>query len=218
MKITDLRIDIFYTLLRPFSKWSRKGRMRTLLKIMNLKTDMSILDLGGLPSIWDNIPFKLNITVLNLPGTMERGTPTHHNIRYLEGDACEIPELDDRSFDLVFSNSVIEHVGSDDRQANFAREVRRLGRSYWIQTPSKWFPIEPHCGMPLWWFYPAKLRAYYINGWRRKYPTWTKMVEETTVLSKNTLRTFFPEGTLLSETVFGFTKSYIVYFRGASDS
>ena len=175
---------------------------------------MSILDLGGQPSFWNGVPLRLNLTILNLPGSLECNVPTHHNICYVEGDACDIRKFEDRSFDLVFSNSVIEHVGSTERQASFARQARRYGRSYWVQTPSKWFPIEAHCGMPFWWFYPIKLRGYFIQGWRNKYPEWTEMVEGTTVLSKADLIHLFPEATLWTETFCGLSKSYIVYFRG----
>ncbi|NJK36721.1 MAG: class I SAM-dependent methyltransferase [Oscillatoriales cyanobacterium RM1_1_9] len=44
----------------------------------------------------------------------------------LEGDACEVLDFSDNSFDLVFSNSVIEHVGSLERQTVFAQNVQRL--------------------------------------------------------------------------------------------
>ena len=64
----------------------------------------------------------------------------HHTFHVIEGDACSVEQFGDRSFDLVFSNSVIEHVGPPAKQAEFAHEVLRLGRSYWVQTPSKWFP------------------------------------------------------------------------------
>ena len=198
--------------MRPFSKWSRKRRMRTLMKLMGMREGMSVLDLGGHPTIWDDVPLRLNLTILNLPGRIERNIATHHNICYIEGDACDIGILEDRSFDLLFSNSVIEHVGPAEKQASFAREARRCGRSYWVQTPSKWFPIEAHCGMPFWWFYPVKFRHYFIKGWRKKYPAWTEMVEGTTVLSKTDLLRLFPEATLKTETFLWLSKSYIAYF------
>lgn len=213
MKIKDLRITIFYKLLRPFAKWSRKRRMRSFVNLMDVREGMSILDLGGQLTFWDNFPLRLNLTVLNLPGSFRYNVPTYHNICYVEADACNIGRFDDGSFDLVFSNSVIEHVGSAERQARFAREARRCGRSYWIQTPSKWFPIEAHCGMPFWWFYPVKLRDHFLKGWRNKYPEWAKMVEGTTVLSKADLIHFFPEATLWTETFCGLSKSYVMYFR-----
>lgn len=214
--IQDLRIDVFYMLVRLVSKRSRQGRMRAFVNLMGVKTGMSILDLGGLPQIWDSVPLPLNITILNLPGCARCNTPTHHNISYVEGDACDISDFKDRSFDLVFSNSVIEHVGSAEKQSSFTREVRRCGKSYWVQTPSIWFPIEAHCGMPFWWFYPTKIRDYFIKNWRKKYPHWAQMVEETTVLSRADLVRLFPEATLMTETLFGLPKSYIAYFAKSS--
>ncbi|NIM61889.1 MAG: hypothetical protein GTO30_09600, partial [Acidobacteria bacterium] len=43
-----------------------------------------------------------------------------------------------------FSNSLIEHLGSRDRQAAFASEIRRVARGLWVQTPARCFPFEPH--------------------------------------------------------------------------
>jgi hypothetical protein len=177
---------------------------------------MSVLDLGGQPMIWDNLPTPLDITILNLPGVAEVHTASHHRIRYVDGDACGVVGFKEREFNTVFSNSVIEHVGPADRQADFASEVRRLGRSYWVQTPSKWFPIEAHCGMPFWWFYPPKLRRYFIERWRKKLPGWTAMVEETRVLTKADLARLFPEATICVESFLGVPKSYIAYFSGKS--
>jgi hypothetical protein len=208
-----LRVSTFYSFLRPYSESTRKNRMRSYTGLMGVKEGMRILDLGGQPMIWDSVPQCLRLTILNLPGMVER-TPTHHDVEYVVGDACAAPEYGDSSFDSIFSNSVIEHVGAADKRAAFAAEVRRLGKSYWVQTPAKWFPIEAHCGMPLWWFYPARLRRYFLDRWRKKLPEWTEMVEGTTVLSKSELRRLFPEATIFIETSFGLPKCYIAYFPG----
>jgi len=188
--------------------------MRDYVALMRIREGMSVLDLGGLPMIWDSVPYPLEITILNLPGAAENKTTSHHRIRYVEGDACKVVDFENGQFDTVFSNSVIEHVGPADKQAEFAREVRRLGKSYWVQTPSKWFPIEAHCGMPFWWLYPPRFRQYFIDRWRRKLPAWTKMVEETRVLTKTDLERLFPEATIHVERSFGLPKSYIAYFPG----
>ena len=200
--------------MRPFSARSRRKRMRDYVELMGVAEGMSVLDLGGQPMIWDVVRSPLDITILNLPGVAESKTTSHHRIRYVEGDACRVVDFEAEQFDTVFSNSVIEHVGPADKQADFAREVRRLGKSYWVQTPSKWFPIEAHCGMPFWWFYPPKLRQYCIERWRRKLPGWTKMVEETRVLTKTDLEQLFPEAKIRVERFFGMPKSYIAYFPG----
>ena len=177
---------------------------------------MSVLDLGGTSSIWATLPIAMEITILNLPATEHLNVVSHHSFNYVEGDACHVIEYQERQFDIVFSNSVIEHVGAVERQADFAEEVRRLGKSYWVQTPSKWFPIEAHCGMPFWWFYPQKLRQYFIERWRKKLPGWTQMVEETRVLTKADLQRYFPEATICVETYFGIPKSYIAYYSVVS--
>ena len=214
MNLKYLHINTFYSLVRPFSEWTRKRRMRSYAALMHVKEGMTVLDLGGQPTIWSSLPERLDLTILNLPGVAETSTLSHHKIRYVEGDACQLQEFAERSFDSVFSNSVIEHVGGADRQTAFASATRRLGKSYWVQTPSKWFPIEAHCGMPFWWFYPAALRHRFIEHWRKKLPAWTEMVEETTVLTKKEMRRLFPEAKILTERSLGISKSYIAYFPG----
>lgn len=215
MTFKYLRISVFYRYLRPYQEWNRRRRMRLYIRLMGIREGMSILDLGGLPGIWQSVSERLDLTLLNLPGSVDRDLSSHHTIRYVEGDACCVAEFGERAFDTVFSNSVIEHVGSVENQEAFAAEVRRLGKSYWVQTPAKWFPIEAHCGMPLWWFYPHWLRNRLLKSWRRKLPEWTEMVETTTVLRRKCLERLFPEATIVTERVIGIPKSYIAYFRGA---
>lgn len=173
---------------------------------------VSVLDLGGQPSIWGNVLPKLRITILNLPGAVNVSAATHHEISYIEGDACGVHQYDDAAdFDIVFSNSVIEHVGNEAKRRAFAGEVRRLGKAYWVQTPSKYFPIEAHCGMPFWWFYPATVRQAFIERWRKKLPAWVKMVEGTDVVTKSELRKLFPDAQIFTERVFGIPKSYVAF-------
>ncbi len=207
-----LRFRIFQTFKAPFSRRSRLRRMQQFASFLTRPIEeLRILDLGGTPKIWECIPEKLNLTLLNLPGTVESNEPSHHNLSYVEGDACDVNMFGDREFDLVFSNSVIEHVGGEAKQRAFAAEVSRLGRAYWVQTPSLWFPIEAHCGMPFWWFYPSLLRRRLIDRWRRKLPAWAEMVDETRVLTRTTIRRLFPDARILSERACGFTKSYVAW-------
>ncbi len=186
--------------------------MTRLQDLMQLKPGMRVLDLGGQPGIWNFISTPLHITILNLPGVAKPSTPESiHNFDFVVGDACDVSQYEDNSFDVVFSNSVIEHVGGDEKQAAFACEVRRLASCYWVQTPSIWFPVEAHTGMPFWFFMPAFVRKRFIRNWEKKLPDWTQMVVETTVLSKAQMQNYFPDGSILTERKYGFPKSYICY-------
>ncbi|SRR5579883_705417 len=212
--LSYLRIRLFYTLLNPFAEYSRRRRMQLFKTWLNASTDgfIRVLDLGGSPELWKFVHQPLDITILNLPGeNSERKLSSHHSFTYIEGDGCDVSTFDDQAFDLVFTNSVIEHVGDAGKQEMFAQEVRRLGRRYWIQTPSKYFPIEAHCGMPFWWFYPASWQHKLIERWRKKLPAWTTYIEETRVLDVKRLKQLFPEATLKTERFFGFPKSYMLY-------
>jgi hypothetical protein len=208
-----LRIRLFYRILKPFSDSTRLARMRRFEQFLRLRwhPGLKILDLGGQPEIWENVAMPLDITLLNLPGVFHRATSDRHRLTFVEGDGCDVRQFGDRHFDIVFSNSVIEHVGDESRQEAFAREVQRLGRHWWVQTPSKFFPIEAHCGMPGWWFYPKSCRAWFIERWRRKLPEWTEMVEGTRVLSYRRLQNLFPTGRFVTERILGIPKSYTVH-------
>lgn len=209
-RIRLTRFTLFELLLQPFQYKMRQARMKRFVDTMALKDGAKVLDLGGQPEIWDSVNEPLYIACVNLPGIARAEHETHHTIDYIEGDGCDLAQYADKEFDIVFSNSVIEHVGSVERQRAFASEVSRLAERYWVQTPSIAFPIEAHCGMPLWWFYPKTLRSFLIERWRRDLPRWTEMVESTTVISKSELRQLFPDSKLMTERLI-FPKSIVAY-------
>lgn len=215
MKLKYLRLHIFQILLRPISRYARARRMREFSDLMELCPAARVLDLGGRGDTWDTVACPLNITIFNLPGEIHRSEQTHHEMRYVEGDACDLDQFQQGEFDIVFSNSVIEHVGPDDRQKLFASEVHRVGKKFWIQTPSKWFPIEAHCGMPFWWFYPECLRRVFLRRWQKKLAPWTEMVENTRVLARRQFMRLFPQARIRTERLMGLPKSYVVYYLGS---
>lgn len=209
--VSILRFKLFHSLLLPFSRRMRARRMRRFVETMGVQPGMRVLDLGGKPAIWDAVPDKLDITCLNLPGAARTDHPSHHSIAFIEGDACSLPDINPDEFDLIFSNSVIEHVGDRSRRQAFADGVRRLECPYWIQTPSKYFPVECHSGMPLWWFYPDRLRRHLLDRWQRELPRWwTEMVKTTTVVTRGELRRLFPAGRIKHEWLL-FPKSMIAF-------
>jgi hypothetical protein len=177
------------------------------------KPNQRVLDLGGQPGIWSHVRTPLNITLLNLPGIADPVPSSHHKFVQVEGDACDLSHMDQRAFDIVYSNSVIEHVGGESRQRAFARQVLRFEASYWVQTPARSFPIEAHSGMPFWWFYPSSVRRRFLARWRRSLPAWTEMIENTTYVAPTVLEEIFPGSNVLIERFCGMPKSYVVWKR-----
>jgi ubiquinone/menaquinone biosynthesis C-methylase UbiE len=213
----SLRIKAFYRLLPYFSYLARRRRMQSFMQLMEIKPGTRVLDLGGSPGIWETVTVPLDVTMLNLPGVVPsdaiRSLGTNlHSFHLIEGDACNVHQFPDFSFDLVFSNSVIEHVGPEDKQEQLAREVVRLGKSYWVQTPSPWFPIEAHSGLPFYWFYPEQFRAWLLRKSQKKLPTWwTEYIATTRVLSRRRVTKLFPNARIRVEFLFGLPKSYVAY-------
>lgn len=132
----------------------------------------------------EHYPWRDRITALGLHDGA--GFARHYpEIPYVQGDACALP-FADRSFDVVYSNAVIEHVGDLERQRRFVAEALRVGRRVFLTTPNKWFPIEVHTRLPLVHWLPksAADRAYASmgRGWAR----------DNHLLGRSDLRSLFP--------------------------
>jgi hypothetical protein len=212
--IRYLRVRLFYRLVVRLSPHRRRRRMQALMRIFELQPGSKIIDVGGISEIWNLVETPLDITIVNLPGAYRgEGIASHHRITFLEGDATSLVNIQDRSFELAFSNSVIEHVGGADRRKMFASEIQRVSRSYFVQTPSVWFPLEAHTGIPFWWFIPRWMKLLLHRRWARILPEWNDMVLGTTVIGKKELRSCFPGGSIATETILGIPKSYCVYRR-----
>ena len=202
------------TVLKAGSPRARAARMKTFTDLMDLRPRQRVLDLGGTTKLWRLVDIPLNITVLNLDGQeIDEHRYGAHDFTIVRGDATDVTAYGDNSFDLVFSNSCIEHVGPPEKQADFAREVRRLAPSYYVQTPAIGFPIEAHTGLPFWWAYPKSVRDALVRRWAATRPGYAEFINGTRVLRRGDLRRFFPDGKILPEKFMGLTKSHTVWRR-----
>lgn len=175
----------------------------------------SILDLGGDAATWSFLNDKRRITIVNLDVRCLRG----HTASAV-ADALAAP-FADQGFDIVFSNSLIEHLATEQRQRAFAAEVRRLSRNgYFVQTPNKWFLIEPHYLGLFVQFVPKGIRPAVIRwvtpwGWITKpsYGQCVKMCREIRLLGAREMSRFFPEARIVRERFLGLTKSLIAVWQ-----
>jgi len=185
--------------------------------LSQLERPVHVLDIGGTEGYWKTMGLRaedqVSITLLNL--TQDEITLPY--IRSIVGDARRV-EAEDHQFDIVFSNSVIEHVGNFHDQLRMAGEVRRVGRRYFVQTPSRYFPLEPHFLFPFFQFLPRKVQVGLLQnfnlGWFRKIPDAEKAretVESIRLLSKSEFLTLFPGANLYEEKILGMTKSFVDY-------
>lgn len=194
----------------------RFGLFRSLIE--SVPRPLSILDAGGTPGFWHVMGFTeaddVAITLLNLRPFPEAGK----GFSSVVGDATRMDQFADGEFDVVFSNSVIEHVGTFDDQRRMAAEVQRVGKRYFVQTPNRYFPIEPHFLFPLFQFYPVALQTWLVQhfnlGWSKKVPDRQRAYEKVTqirLLTKREMIELFPDAQIYEEKFFGLTKSYIFY-------
>jgi hypothetical protein len=173
---------------------------------------MRVLDLGGTVKHWETSPLRpQSVVVVNLlPDVSEAEWITP-----VQGDACAVPdEVRRQDFDIVYSNSLIEHLGGHARRATFAEQVRSLAPRHWVQTPYRYFPIEPHWLCPGLQFMPSYLRAKLIQVWplspaKPRGRAALAAVLEVELLSMTEMRYYFEDSKILRETVTRLTKSLI---------
>ena len=178
--------------------------------------ETTILDVGGNPLNWVYLDVKPKITILNLN---PRARSLSSDYEYVREDARSM-SFETDSFDLCYSNSVIEHVGDWDDQQRFADEIRRVGRSYYVQTPNYYFFIEPHFIAPFIHWLPVQVRiklVRYCTLWglthRPDQVEIESTVRETVLLTKRQMKILFPNAVFLSERVLGMQKSLISVFN-----
>jgi SAM-dependent methyltransferase len=176
---------------------SRKRKLRLLLEELRPTAETTVLDVGAdelgfgegdgcgtLNFLEEMYPWPERITALGLhEGTVFRAR--YPLLRYVQGDACALP-FGDGEFDIVFSNAVVEHVGGRDRQHALVSEALRVGRSVFVTTPNRWFPIEVHTRLPLVHWLPDALSHRIYRKLGKDFAT------ENRLLSKRELAGLFP--------------------------
>jgi hypothetical protein len=207
--------------LRVRMRRRRFGKLaRVVDEVLAARGTCRILDLGGSEKYWlagadylARVRGKVVITLVNLePAEVSDQTL----FRAMIGDACDLRGVPDGAYDLVHSNSVLEHVGSWERMKDMAREVRRLAPRYFVQTPYFWFPLEPHYNSVGFHWLPQAVQARRMlrrrHGFHERKADLDEAmhaVQHTVLLDQRQFRSLFPDARMDHETFLGLVKSLI---------
>ncbi|HVS51834.1 MAG TPA: class I SAM-dependent methyltransferase [Opitutaceae bacterium] len=208
-----MNIHSLYARLSPFF---RRRRRRRFFALVAPRAGERVLDVGGTADFWRDGGLRASLTLLNRDATADRaGGAPGEKIVFVVGDGCALP-FRDGEFDVVFSNSVIEHVGSWERQQAFAAEARRVGRRLWVQTPARGFFIEPHLLAPFIHWLPRAwqrrlVRNFTVRGWleRPDAAAVEAFLDEVRLLTFREMQALFPDCAIRRERFLGLTKSYL---------
>lgn len=193
---------------------SRMRRWKLFQSLFPDVAEMRVVDLGGTAESWLRAPVRpRRVVVLNLAEGEAEAPPW---IVQQQGDACSPPPaVAGDHFDLVFSNSLIEHVGGHFRRQQLADMVHKLAGRHWIQTPYRYFPIEPHWIFPGFQFLPVILRAKLSRWWPLMHtPAKSDLAAlhnamDVELLSKTEMAYYFPHSRIIPERIGPLTKSLV---------
>lgn len=203
----------------------RKARGRVLHgKIRGLETHLGrpvrILDVGGRPDYWQNVGLEgiEHITLMNYEAAeLDRPVPDEAMFSKVVGDARDLTGFDDTAYDMVHSNSVIEHVGTWEDMAAMASELVRVGKAGWVQTPAWEFPIEPHFRAPFmhWFGAPLQRKMFSLSFEARirklDLAARRSALDHVNLLSKAEVQALFPGKEIYVERLV-LAKSYSVHW------
>lgn len=205
----------------------RHRRFRQFLTLIDqtlaTKSSCRIIDVGGTLAYWEAFESELrsrNVSILIV--NLEPQGPDPAGFTTRVGDATDLGEFPDNSFDIVHSNSVIEHVGSRRNMEKMAGEVRRLAPAYFLQTPNFWFPYETHARTLFFHWMPIPLRVALhrlmpLGFYQRASSRSDAMacINDARCLSRSAMRSLFPDAVVQGEKFAGLNKSWIAIRQAA---
>jgi len=183
-------------LASPCAARAREARHRRFFALAGLPAGGRVLDVGC-----GSLGLRALEPELDITGVDLRDQPAYPG-PFAVGDAAAGLPFAEGEFDLVYCSSVIEHVPVDRREA-FAAEIRRVARGWFVQSPARSFPVEPHSLLPFaHWLPPGARRRYWRLG-AAAAGEW----QEISLLRRGEMEALF--GPALPERFLGLTKSWV---------
>jgi SAM-dependent methyltransferase len=154
---------------------SRRRKFDLFLETFRPGPDTSVLDVGVTDAPFgdrpDNFleawyPWPARITAVGVT-PLARFGEAFPEVTTVQADGRALP-FADGSFDLGFSNAVLEHVGDREAQRAFVHELCRVARRVFLTTPNRLFPLEVHTLLPFVHWLPRgpRERALRARGWK----------------------------------------------------
>jgi hypothetical protein len=206
----------FRRVLKHLSHRSRTKKFELLNRIFRPRPQDLVLDVGASGEVFlqysleDVYPFPERIVAGGYESREILAARRHYpRPQYVLFDGCALP-FRDKSFDLVFSNAVIEHILGPGRQEKFAREITRVGKSWFVTTPNFWYPFETHHHLPFFHFLPRPVQMQYNRLLGTHIPKGT--VQELGLLSARKLHRLFPIGRIAKVRVTLWPETLVAYY------
>jgi hypothetical protein len=198
---------------------ARARRWESMIEHFPALAEMSVLDLGGTVSWWRRAPITPRRLVV-LSGSEPGESRRDRGLFTVVGDPCGAAGVlgaarIDSSFDVVMSESLIEHVGGHARRLRFAEQVHALAPYHWVQTHYRYFPLDPDWRLPGTQFLPVAARAEVAAHWPRQRArpadraAACREVQWTELLGGTEMRAYFPGSRILHERLFGIVESLV---------
>ena len=196
----------------------RTKRFKHFAELINsLPNPVSILDVGGTENFWQQMGLAgdpdYKLTILNITESL---LSEKDNMKFIKQDASDLGIFSDKSFDIVFSNSVIEHIPLKANRQKMASEIARVGKRYFVQTPNYYFPFEPHFLFPCFQFFPHRLKIFMLRhfnmGWFTKCEDTNQaklLLEQNQLLKYSEFLSYFPNSNIIAEKFLLLNKSFI---------
>jgi hypothetical protein len=155
---------------------------------------------------------------------LESDKPNYNNISHRSENVLNLSADYLNKFDIIHSNSLIEHLTPPEKQKLFAELIIKSKTKYFIQTPNYYFPIEPHFLFPLFQFLHLKIQAglltHFKLGWFDKCKSKKEaesIIKSIRLLSGKELKSLFPNAVICKERFLFLNKSFILNSAQAKD-
>ena len=199
-------------LLLYLHRKSREQKHRLFLRLLRPTPEMRILNIGasgtgiGLPEQLESF-YEHRSQIIGggiSYADVQDYRDSFPGVQAVVFDGCALP-FADKSFDIVYSNAVLEHLPDYEMVRRFAAEVQRVGNGWFITTPNFWYPFDPHYHLPFVQLLPEAAQRNLVKR-LGKTP-----YEHLHLLTAKQLRRLFPAGKVVSSRVTFYPETLIAY-------